>query len=36
MWIQNPDIFKPGSRMPAMTLTDQELDKVTAYLLTLH
>jgi cytochrome c oxidase subunit 2 len=36
LWIQNPDTFKPGSRMPAMTLTDQELDQVTAYLLTLH
>jgi cytochrome c oxidase subunit II len=36
LWIQNPDAIKPGCRMPAMTLTDQELDKVTAYLLTLH
>jgi cytochrome c oxidase subunit II len=36
MWIQNPDSIKPGCRMPAMTLTDQELDQVTAYLLTLH
>jgi cytochrome c oxidase subunit II len=36
MWIQNPDSIKPGCRMPAMALTDQELDQVTAYLLTLH
>jgi cytochrome c oxidase subunit 2 len=36
LWIQNPDAIKPGSRMPAMTLTDQELDEVTAYMLTLH
>lgn len=35
-WIQNPEIFKPGSRMPAMNLTDKELDQVTAYMLTLH
>jgi len=36
LWIQNPDTFKPGCLMPAMTLTDHELDLVTAYLLTLH
>ena len=36
LWIQNPDTFKPGCLMPAMTLTDHELDAVTAYLLTLH
>ena len=36
LWIQNPDAIKPGCRMPAMTLTDQELNEVTAYLLTLH
>ena len=35
-WIQNPAGFKPGSRMPAMGLTDQELDAVTAYLQTLR
>ena len=35
-WIQNPDAIKPGSLMPAMNLTDKELDEVTAYLLTLH
>jgi len=36
LWIQNPDVLKPGSRMPAMGLSDQELDAVTAYLATLR
>jgi cytochrome c oxidase subunit 2 len=31
-WIQNPDAIKPGSKMPAMGLSDHELDAVTAYL----
>jgi cytochrome c oxidase subunit 2 len=35
-WIQNPDAIKPGSRMPAMQLSDQDLDAVAAYLSTLH
>ena len=35
-WIQNPDALKPGARMPAMGLSDQELDEVTAYMMTLH
>ena len=35
-WIQNPEVFKPGSRMPAMGLGDRELDAVTAYMETLH
>jgi cytochrome c oxidase subunit 2 len=35
-WIQNPDAFKPGSKMPAMGLTDPELDAVTNYLETLR
>jgi len=35
-WIQNPNAIKPGSLMPAMNLSDRELDQVTAYLLTLH
>ena len=34
-WIKNPDTFKPGSLMPAMQLTDEQLDQVTAYLETL-
>src|SRR5258708_38534666 len=36
LWIKNPDAIKPGSKMPAMGLNDQELDAVTAYLGTLH
>jgi cytochrome c oxidase subunit 2 len=36
LWIQNPAAFKPGARMPAMGLTDKELDAVTAYLQTLR
>jgi len=35
-WTQNPDSIKPGSKMPAMGLSDQQLDAVTAYLATLH
>jgi cytochrome c oxidase subunit 2 len=35
-WIQNPDAIKPGSRMPAMQLSDQDLDAVAEYLSTLH
>jgi cytochrome c oxidase subunit II len=34
-WIMNPDTFKPGSKMPAMQLRPDQLDAVTAYLLTL-
>jgi cytochrome c oxidase subunit 2 len=36
LWIQNPDAIKPGSKMPAMGLSDHELDAVTAYLATLR
>ena len=36
LWIQNPDTIKPGSKMPAMGLSEHELDAVTAYLATLH
>lgn len=35
VWIKDPDHLKPGVRMPAMRLTDDEVDKVVAYLLTL-
>ncbi|ACO33686.1 cytochrome c oxidase subunit II [Acidobacterium capsulatum] len=35
-WIENPDYFKPGVLMPAMHLSSQQLDQVTAYLDTLH
>lgn len=36
LWIRNPEIFKPGSRMPAMHLEEKEIDAITSYLLTLH
>jgi cytochrome c oxidase subunit II len=36
LWIRNPNAFKPGSLMPAMQLSDADLDAVTAYLVTLR
>jgi len=36
LWIQTPDAIKPGSLMPAMKLSDADLDAVTAYLETLR
>jgi cytochrome c oxidase subunit 2 len=36
LWIKNPDTIKPGSKMPAMGLSDHQLDAVTDYLTTLH
>jgi cytochrome c oxidase subunit 2 len=36
LWIQNPDAIKPGSLMPAMKLSDQDLDALTRYLETLR
>jgi cytochrome c oxidase subunit II len=35
LWIKDPAAFKSGSLMPAMQLSDEQLDQVTAYLLTL-
>jgi cytochrome c oxidase subunit 2 len=35
-WTKDPDSIKMGARMPAMDLSDQQLDQVTAYLTTLH
>ena len=35
-WIENPGTLKPGARMPAMKLTDGEVDQVVAYLATLR
>ncbi len=35
-WIQNPDAVKPGSLMPAMKLSDAELDALVHYLETLR
>jgi cytochrome c oxidase subunit 2 len=34
-WIKAPDTFKRGALMPAMQLSDQQLDDITAYLETL-
>jgi cytochrome c oxidase subunit II len=35
-WIKDPDSFKPGAHMPAMQLSDQQINQVVAYLTTLH
>ena len=35
-WVENPDSIKPGSKMPAMGLDKQQLDEVTAYLVSLR
>jgi cytochrome c oxidase subunit II len=35
-WIRSPDSIKPGSLMPAMQLSDRDLDALTAYLETLR
>ena len=34
-WIKDPNTIKPGSLMPAMQLSDEQLDQVTNYLETL-
>jgi len=34
-WIKSPEQFKPGVLMPAMNLSDADLDKLAAYLATL-
>lgn len=36
LWIENPDAIKPGSLMPAMRLSDSELDALVRYLVTLR
>src|SRR6201982_2816423 len=36
LWIQDPDSIKPGSLMPAMQLSEKDLDALTAYLETLR
>jgi cytochrome c oxidase subunit II len=36
LWIQNPDAIKSGSLMPAMKLSDADLDALVGYLETLH
>jgi cytochrome c oxidase subunit 2 len=35
-WIKNPDTFKPGCLMPAMKLSDHDVDEIASYLTTLH
>ncbi|HUB17106.1 MAG TPA: cytochrome c oxidase subunit II [Acidobacteriaceae bacterium] len=35
-WIQDPNTFKPGALMPAMQLSDEQVDELVAYLDTLH
>jgi cytochrome c oxidase subunit II len=35
LWIQDPDYVKPGSLMPAMQLSSDQIDKIVAYLETL-
>ena len=35
-WISNPDLFKPDCLMPAMNLSDDEWDQLSAYLVTLR
>lgn len=35
-WIQDPSLIKPGSKMPAMALSDPELNAVSQYLETLR
>ena len=36
LWIQNPGAIKPGSLMPAMKLSNADLDAVVSYMETLH
>ena len=36
LWVENPDALKPGSLMPAMKLSDADLDAVVAYMETLR
>jgi cytochrome c oxidase subunit 2 len=35
LWIKDPDYVKPGSLMPAMQLSESQIDKIVAYLTTL-
>ena len=35
-WVADPDAFKPGSLMPSMHLSAQQLDQITDYLMTLN
>jgi cytochrome c oxidase subunit II len=35
-WIQDPNALKPGALMPAMQLSNEQIDELVAYLDTLH
>jgi cytochrome c oxidase subunit 2 len=35
-WIGNPQALKPGSRMPAVALTSEQLQSIAYYLMTLR
>jgi cytochrome c oxidase subunit 2 len=35
-WVRNPDHLKPGVLMPAMNLSDDQVDAVVTYLMTLR
>ena len=35
-WVRDPDVIKPGSKMPAMGLSDPDVNAVVQYLETLH
>ena len=36
LWLKDPDAIKPGSLMPAMRMTDAELDAVVRYMQSLR
>ena len=36
LWVQNPNAIKPGSLMPAMQLSEADLDAVVSYMETLR
>jgi len=36
LWIRNPDAIKPGSLMPAMQLSEPDVDALVRYLETLR
>jgi cytochrome c oxidase subunit 2 len=36
IWIRDPSLIKPGALMPAMNLSDHDLDDVAGYLASLH
>jgi cytochrome c1 len=36
LWLEDPPERKPGSLMPDLGLTDEQIDDLTAYLLSLE